>query len=72
MKKKILLINLIMLIIVFLLSVPANAVNATFKVQINASTKAANYGDEVSFSISLADLVKGDDEGTNAITGTIK
>lgn len=71
MKRKIIVINLIMLVTVFMLAIKVNAADTTFKLQIKESKNEINYGDEVLFTISIADLQKGEAVGTNAITAKI-
>lgn len=72
MNKKIIILNLIILVAVFMLGIQVNATDTTFKLQIKESENAINYGDEISFTIGIAELQKGEAIGTNAITAKIE
>ena len=54
-----------------MLGIQVDATDTTFKLQIKESKNAINYGDEISFTISIAELQKGEAIGTNAITAKI-
>ena len=72
MKNKITIVSFLVILIIFMLNLTSNAADTTFKIKIDASEDEVNYGDNVSFTISLSDLQKGDSIGTNAIKAKIQ
>ena len=72
MNKKIIILNIIVIVAIFMLGIQVNATDTTFKLQIKESKGSVNYGEEVSFTISIAELQKGEAVGTNAITAQIE